>query len=54
MALFSRFIACGVWEAVYILDGLLENESVLQPDTVYADTHGQSEPVLGPAHLPGF
>jgi len=23
IALFSRFIACGVWEAVYILDGLL-------------------------------
>ena len=24
VALFSQFIACGVWEAVYILDGLLE------------------------------
>ena len=54
IALFSRFIACGVWEAVYILDGLLENESVLQPDTVHADTHGQSEPVFGLAHLLGI
>jgi TnpA family transposase len=48
IALFSRFIACGVWEA------LLENESVLQPDTVHADTHGQSEPVFGLAHLLGI
>ncbi|RIK40738.1 MAG: hypothetical protein DCC55_14160 [Chloroflexi bacterium] len=29
VALFSHFIACGVWEAVYILDGLLKNQSVL-------------------------
>ena len=27
IALFSNFIPCGVWEAVYILDGLLENKS---------------------------
>lgn len=54
VALFSRFIACGVWEAVYILDGLLANQSVLQPDTVHADTHGQSEVVFGLAHLLGI
>jgi hypothetical protein len=42
IALFSHFIACGVWEAVYILDGLLKNKSELQPDTLHADTHGQS------------
>ena len=54
IALFSRFIACGVWEAVYILDGLLENKSVLQPDTVHADTQGQSEVVFGLAHLLGI
>ena len=34
IALFSHFIACGVWEAVYILDGLLKNKSALQPDTL--------------------
>jgi len=27
VALFSHFIPCGVWEAVYILDGLLKNRS---------------------------
>ena len=25
IALFSHFIPCGVWEAVYIIDGLLQN-----------------------------
>jgi len=28
IALFSHFIGCGVWEAVYILDGLLQNRPV--------------------------
>lgn len=54
IALFSHFIACGVWEAVYILDGLLNNTSKLQPDTLHADTHGQSEPVFGVASLLGI
>jgi TnpA family transposase len=54
IALFSHFIACGVWEAVYILDGLLKNHSKLQPDTLYADTHGQAEPVFGLAALLGI
>jgi hypothetical protein len=26
-----------VWEAIYIIDGLLKNKSELQPDTVHAD-----------------
>ena len=54
IALFSHFIACGVWEAVYILDGLMKNRSKLQPDTVHADTQGQSEPVFGLAYLLGI
>jgi len=51
IALFSSFIACGVWEAIYILDGLLENRSEIRPDTLHADTQGQSEPVFGLAYL---
>jgi hypothetical protein len=43
-----------VWEAVYILDGLLQNLSEVQPDTIHADTQGQSFPVFGLAHLLGF
>ena len=54
IALFSRFIACGVWEAVYILDGLMSYHPNLQPDTLHADTQGQSEPVFGLAHLLGI
>jgi TnpA family transposase len=51
IALFSSFVACGVWEAVYILDGLLQNRSEIRPDTLHADTQGQSEPVFGLAYL---
>ena len=54
IALFSHFIACGVWEAIYILDGLLKQQSDLRPDTVHADTHGQSESVFGLARLLGI
>ena len=54
IALFSHFIPCGVWEAVYIIEGLLRNESDTRPDTIHADTQGQSFPVFGLAHLLGF
>jgi TnpA family transposase len=54
IALFSHFIACGVWEAIYIIDGLLRNQSDIQPDTVHADTQGQNEPVFGLTHLLGI
>ena len=47
IALFTSFIPCGVWEAVHILDALLNNRSEIQPDTLHADTQGQSEPVFG-------
>jgi TnpA family transposase len=54
IALFSHFIPCGVWEAVYILDGLRKNKSDIQPDVLHADTQGQSEPVFALAHLLGI
>lgn len=54
IALFSHFIACGVWEAVYILDALLLKRPDYQPDTLHADTHGQSEPVFALAYLLGI
>ncbi len=54
IALFCNFIACGVWEGIYILDGLWQNASEVQPDTLHADTHGQSEPIFGLAHLLGI
>lgn len=54
VALFTHFIACGIWEAVYIIDGLLKNESLIQPDTLHADTQGQTTVVFGLAHLLGI
>ena len=54
IALFTTFIPCGVWEAVHILDALLKNRSVLQPDILHADTQGQSEPVFGLCRLLGI
>lgn len=54
VALFSHFIPCGVYEAIYILDGLMKNESDVQPDTVHGDTQAQSTPVFGLAYLLGI
>ncbi len=54
VALFSRFIPCGVWEAVDLIEGLLENKSEVQLSTVHVDTQGQSFPVFTLATLFGF
>ncbi|MGH3605972.1 MAG: transposase [Pseudonocardiaceae bacterium] len=54
IALFSRFISCGVWEAIYLIDGLLQNSSDIKPNTIHADTQGQSFPVFTLAYLFGF
>ncbi|GAA1994135.1 hypothetical protein GCM10009838_67980 [Catenulispora subtropica] len=54
IALFSHFIPCGVWEAVYLLDSLLSNISDVKPETIHADTQGASLPVFEMAALLGF
>lgn len=54
IALFSRFIPCGVYEAIYILDGLLNDESDFNPTKVHGDTQAQSTPVFGLAYLLGI
>ncbi|MGH3512846.1 MAG: Tn3 family transposase [Pseudonocardiaceae bacterium] len=54
IALFTRFIPCGVWEAVYIIAGLLAQDSDAAPKEIHADTQGQSFPVFGLAYLFGF
>jgi len=54
VALFSHFIPCGTWEAVYIIEGLLKNFSDIQPDTIHADTQGQSTPVFALSYLLGI
>jgi TnpA family transposase len=52
--LFSHFIACGVWESVHIIDGLMKHQSDVQPDTIHADTQGQNLPVFALSHLLGI
>lgn len=54
VALFSHFISCGTWEAVYILEGLLQNQSEIQPQRIHADTQGQSTPVFALSYLLGI
>ena len=54
MALFSHFIPCGVWEAIYIIEGLLKQKSGCSIDTVHADTQGQSAVVFAVAFLLGI
>ena len=54
IALFSHFISCGTYEGIYILDGLMSNESDIRPDTIHGDTQAQSYPVFALAHLLGI
>ena len=54
VALFTHFISCGVWEAVYILDGLLKNASEIRPRKVAGDTQAQSAPVFGLSYALGI
>jgi len=52
--LFSTFMSCGVWEAVEIIEGLLKNNSEIQPDIIHGDTQSQSTVVFALAYLLGF
>lgn len=54
IALFSHFIPCGVWEGVYILNGLFKNQSDIKPDILHADTQGQSTPIFALSYLLGI
>jgi TnpA family transposase len=54
IALFSKFIPVGVREAVYLIQGLLEQQSKMRPSKVHTDTQGQALPVYALAHLFGF
>jgi len=54
IALYSRFSTCGAWEGHYILDFIQENTSDVQPDTIHADTQGQSTAIFGLSYLLGI
>ena len=40
-----------MYEATYIFDGIIENESDIQPKTIHGDTGAQSEVVFAFAYL---
>lgn len=54
IAVFRHFIPPGVLEAVYVIEGLMKAGLSVQADTVYSDTHGQSETVFAFTHLAGI
>jgi TnpA family transposase len=50
----ARAISCSPREAIYVLDGLLDNDTVLRPREHYTDTHGFTEQLFGLCYLLGF
>lgn len=54
IAIFSNFISCGAHESVYLLDGLVENDSDVKPTKVHGDSWAQSEVMFGLAFLLGI
>jgi TnpA family transposase len=43
----TRVISCSPREALYVFDGLLENDTILRPREDYTDTHGFTEQLFG-------
>src|SRR3984893_436036 len=50
----ARVISCSPREALYVLDGLLENDTTLCPRERYTDTHGFTEQLFGLCFLLGY
>ena len=53
IAVFRHFIGPGIWEAVYVLEGLMKAGLSVEPDTIHSDTQGQSASVFTYALLYG-
>jgi TnpA family transposase len=51
IALFSNFISCGAHESIFLLDGIVENDSDMQPNKVHGDSWAQSEVLFGLSSL---
>jgi len=50
----TQVISCSPREALYVLDGLLENDTILRPREHYTDTHGFTEQLFGLCYLLGY
>ncbi|RTL47062.1 MAG: Tn3 family transposase [Burkholderiales bacterium] len=54
IAVFHHFIPPGMLEALYVIEGLQKAGLSVEADTVYSDTHGQSETVFAFTYLCGI
>jgi TnpA family transposase len=52
--LHTQVIACSVREALYVLDGLLDNHTILRPKEHFVDQHGFTDQLFGLWHLLGY
>ena len=50
----TQVISCSPREALYVLDGLLENNTILQVQKHTTDTHGYTEIIFALCHLLGY
>ncbi len=50
----TKVISCSPREALYVLDGLLVNNTILKPKDPTTDTHGYTEIIFALCHLLGF
>lgn len=50
----TRVISCSPREALYVLDGLLENNTILRLREHYTDTHGFTEHIFALSYLLGY
>ena len=50
----TQVISCTPREALYVLDGLLDNHTLLQPRQHTTDTHGYTEIIFALCHLLGY
>lgn len=49
----TQVISCSVREAIYVLDGLLSNDTILRPKEHCVDQHGFTDQLFGLCHLLG-
>ena len=50
----TKVISCSPREAIFVLDGLLENNTILKPREHCTDTHGYTEHLFGLCYLLGY
>jgi TnpA family transposase len=50
----TQGIACSVRAATYVLDGLLEHDTILRPKEHVVDQHGYTDQLFGLCHLLGY